>query len=49
MNAVTIKDTYPIPRIDEILSKLGDAKFFTTLDLGFAFWHSGGKIGRKRF
>ena len=38
MNAVTIKDAYPIPRIDESLSKLGDAKFFTTLDLGSAFW-----------
>ena len=27
LNAVTIKDAYPIPRIDESLSKLGDAKF----------------------
>ena len=34
---MTIKDAYPIPRIDESLSKLGDAKFFTTLDLGSAF------------
>ena len=38
LNAVTIKDEYPIPRIDESLSKLGDAKFFTTLDSGSAFW-----------
>ena len=38
LNTVTIKDAYPIPRIDESLSKLGDAKFFTTLDLGSAFW-----------
>ena len=38
LNAVTIEDAYPIPRIDESLSKLGDAKFFTTLDLGSAFW-----------
>ena len=38
LNAVTVKDAYPIPRIDESLSKLGDAKFFTTLDLGSAFW-----------
>ena len=38
MNAVTIKDAYPIPRIDESLSTLGDAKFFTTLDLCSAFW-----------
>ena len=40
MNAVTIKDAYPIPRIDESLSKLGDAKFFTTLDLVSAFWQA---------
>ena len=33
-----VKDTYPIPRIDESLANLGDAKFFTTLDLGLAFW-----------
>ena len=33
-----MKDAYPIPRIDESLSKLGDAKFFTTLELGSAFW-----------
>ena len=33
-----IKDAYPIPRIDESLSKFGDAKFFNTLDLGSAFW-----------
>ena len=40
LNEATIKDAYPIhiPRIDESLSKLGDAKFFTTLDLGSAFW-----------
>ena len=35
---MTIKDAYPIPRIDESLSELGDAKFFTTLDLVSAFW-----------
>ena len=38
LNAVTKKGAYPIPRIDESLSKLGDAKFFITLDLGSAFW-----------
>ena len=37
LNSVTVKDAYPIPRIDESFSKLGDAKFFTTLDLGSAF------------
>ena len=38
LNSVTAKDAYPIPRIHESLSKLGDAKFFTTLDLGSDFW-----------
>ena len=38
LNSITVKDAYPIPRIDESLSKLEDAKFFTTLDLGSAFW-----------
>ena len=38
LNSVTVKDAYPIPSIDESLSKLGDAKIFTTLDLGSAFW-----------
>ena len=37
LNSVTVKDAYPIPRVYESLSKLGDAKFFTTLDLGSAF------------
>ena len=37
LNSVMLKDAYPIPTIDESLSKLGDAKFFTTLDLGSAF------------
>ena len=35
---MTIKDAYPILRVDENLSKLGDAKFFTRLDLDSAFW-----------
>ena len=38
MITLTIKDAYPTTRIDESFSKLGDAKFFTTLDLGSAFW-----------
>ena len=38
LNAVTIKDAYPIPCRDENLMKLGDTKFLTTLELGSAFW-----------
>ena len=33
-----MKDACSIPRIDESLSKLGDAKVFLTLDLGSTFW-----------
>ena len=48
LNVVTIKDAYPIPRIDESLSKLRDAKFFTTLDLGSAFWQVPSGRGTER-
>lgn len=37
LNAVTISDTYPIPDINNTLASLGDAKFFTTLDLTSGF------------
>ena len=29
---MTIPDTYPIPRMDDCIDSLGDAKIFTTLD-----------------
>ena len=35
MNAVTIKDAYPIPRIEERLSKLVDAKILHNDAFGF--------------
>lgn len=38
LNNVTIQDAYPLPRMDDILSVLGQAKYFTTLDLTDAFW-----------
>ena len=38
LNEVTIKDAFPLPRIDDAITKLGSAKYFTTGDLGSAFW-----------
>lgn len=38
LNSVTVKDAYPMPQIDSILSKLRDAKFLTSIDLRQAFF-----------
>ena len=38
LNDVTVKDVYPLPRIDDVLDRLGGAKFFTTLDLYKGYW-----------
>lgn len=37
LNAITVKDSYSLPRVDESLDCLGKAKFFTTLDLQSAY------------
>jgi len=38
LNQVTVKDAYPLPRIDHILDRLRDAKYLSTIDLRQAFW-----------
>ena len=38
LNEVTIKDAYPLPRIDMCLDCLGAAKYFTTMDLQSGYW-----------
>lgn len=37
LNEQTVGDAYPLPRIDEILDQLKDAKYFTTLDLASGY------------
>ena len=38
LNALTKKDVYPLPRVDDIVDTLGDARYFTTLDLASGYW-----------
>ena len=38
LNEMTVKDQYPLPRMDEYLDSLGEAKWFTTLDANSGYW-----------
>ena len=38
LNILTKFDTYPMPRIDDLLDAVGRAKYLTTLDLAKGYW-----------
>jgi hypothetical protein len=38
LSEVTLKDAYPLPRVDDTLDDLKDANFYTHLDLVSGFW-----------
>ena len=38
LNSITVKDAYPLPRIDDTLDALGDVKYFSTLDMSSGYW-----------
>ena len=38
LNNITIKNRYPLPRIDDLLDQLSQAKYFSKLDLTSGYW-----------
>ena len=38
LNAITVRDVYPLPRIDDSLTVLNTGKVFTSLDLSSGYW-----------
>ena len=39
LNAITVNDHQPIPRIDDILDKLSNKRYFSKLDISSGYWH----------
>ena len=37
LNQITVRNPYPLPRIDELIDKLAHAKYFTSLDLASGY------------
>ena len=38
LNSISTFDPYPMPRVDELIDRLGSAKYLTTLDLSKGYW-----------
>ena len=38
LNSISKADSFPLPRIDDLLDQLGGARYFSTLDMASGFW-----------
>ena len=48
LNSLTMKDTYPLPRIDDSLRLLGNQQWFSTMDLVSGYWQVAMSADAKR-
>ena len=48
LNALTTKDAYPLPRIDDLLRLLGNQQWFSTMDLASGYWQVAMSPAAKR-
>ena len=38
LNSISVMDAYPMPQIDELIDRLGQANFISTMDLNRGYW-----------
>nr|VZI32539.1 unnamed protein product [Spirometra erinaceieuropaei] len=38
LNAVTVRDAFPLPRMDDLVASMAGKKFFSNLDLSSSYW-----------
>ena len=48
INYLTVKDAYPLPRIDDSLRLLGNQQWFSTMDLASGYWQVAMSADAKR-
>ena len=48
LNSMTVKDAYPLPRIDDSLRLLGNQQWFSTMDLASGYWQVAMSLEAKR-
>ena len=42
LNSVAQYDAYPMPHVDELIDRLGNAQYISTLDLARGYWQAPG-------